>query len=1139
MNNQTDISLTFSNKITNEDKVRKYAEYLEKINNLLSSLNGNSTQGLNVANGVAKSFVEKQKDINKTSSALKTALSVSKIAAFTITTEKLIKSFSKMSEQSAAYLENMNLLDVAYNNNTNSADRLVNRMAEMYGLDESWGYRTVGMFKQLANAMDITGETGTKMANVLSLLAVDLSSLYNVSTTKSVEKLESALAGQTKPIRSYGADITEMTLQQTLLNNSIDMTVDKLSFAEKRLLIVSAILQQTKEANNDWARTIESLANQMRIFDEQVSRLTRSLGNIFLPILKTILPYVNAFLMVLVEITSWLAALVGYDPKEFDFFGDADANIMDVSSSVGDLGDSLDNASSSAKKLKQGLRGFDKLNNITTPTTGGGASGGGASGGGVGIDPKILDLFNKTSNDYLSKLTDVKMRATEIRDSIMEWLGFEKEINPLTGDVSFRYKGIKTTLSNMFKTFKNMSPIAKLVTGYIAYLTGAKIILGASKLIKLFGTTGLFMSIKKLATPLISLIEYTKVYKSLTGSLVKGISGASTSIAQHTTKWQKFGTVLVGAGGVIVGLQLTKNAMKDVEKEGWNLGNSLQNVGGIATSTLSGAVAGSVFGPWGLAIGAVIGAVTSLTTAFMNMPTEISKVDSSIRTNLDTINEYSDNINKTYDDINKQAEGVVALTTVHSNLVKELENIVDANGKIKEGYEERAKFIVTTLNNAYGTEISISNNKIENYKKEISYIKDIIKNKRAQLLLESQEEAYKVAIKEKMTAYQNLKDAEEQETKAKENQRKAEKEYQEQLKRFKEVGTANLLPLMKAKKQYKETTETLEKASKTVTNAKNTYKNNVDAIGKYEGLFSGITQENAKKIDYYSQQIESSYKKEGKTYVATQEEKQNAALLYFSTMLQSAKDYGTKIDDEYMAQASSELNALKLNLTNQKLYVKGVTPELAEAWSSLANTSEEKFLEEFKKLSPDLQQQVVDKMQAKGEKISSELQKGITTVNQDIKFNAKTTEFENKISSISSKIKSLATNALKNMLGITSGGSGGRADGGLFVNGQWKPIQQYAVGGTPPVGQMFIARERGPELVGKINNHTAVMNNDQIVSSVASGVYQAVRSAVGTSNSGTQVFNIYLDENNKIATYTLEQLQDKARDLGKPITITG
>ena len=100
MNNQTDISLTFSNKITNEDKVRKYAEYLEKINNLLSSLNGNSTQGLNVANGVAKSFVEKQKDINKTSSALKTALSVSKIAAFTITTEKLIKSFSKMSDTS-------------------------------------------------------------------------------------------------------------------------------------------------------------------------------------------------------------------------------------------------------------------------------------------------------------------------------------------------------------------------------------------------------------------------------------------------------------------------------------------------------------------------------------------------------------------------------------------------------------------------------------------------------------------------------------------------------------------------------------------------------------------------------------------------------------------------------------------------------------------------------------------------------------------------------------------------------------------------------------------------------------------------------------------------------------------------------
>lgn len=49
----------------------------------------------------------------------------------------------------------------------------------------------------------------------------------------------------------------------------------------------------------------------------------------------------------------------------------------------------------------------------------------------------------------------------------------------------------------------------------------------------------------------------------------------------------------------------------------------------------------------------------------------------------------------------------------------------------------------------------------------------------------------------------------------------------------------------------------------------------------------------------------------------------------------------------------------------------------------------------------------------------------------------------------------------------------------------------YAAGGFPTTGQMFLAREAGPELVGTIGNRTAVMNNEQIVDSVAQGVAEA------------------------------------------------
>lgn len=71
-----------------------------------------------------------------------------------------------------------------------------------------------------------------------------------------------------------------------------------------------------------------------------------------------------------------------------------------------------------------------------------------------------------------------------------------------------------------------------------------------------------------------------------------------------------------------------------------------------------------------------------------------------------------------------------------------------------------------------------------------------------------------------------------------------------------------------------------------------------------------------------------------------------------------------------------------------------------------------------------------------------------------------------------------------------------KADGGVFSGGSWKPIKKYAVGGLPNMGQMFVAREAGPELVGTLGGHTAVMNNDQIVSSVSYGVAQAVKEVI-------------------------------------------
>lgn len=119
-------------------------------------------------------------------------------------------------------------------------------------------------------------------------------------------------------------------------------------------------------------------------------------------------------------------------------------------------------------------------------------------------------------------------------------------------------------------------------------------------------------------------------------------------------------------------------------------------------------------------------------------------------------------------------------------------------------------------------------------------------------------------------------------------------------------------------------------------------------------------------------------------------------------------------------------------------------------------------------------------------------------------------------------VKDALKNLWSNVTGFFSGksvsvsaGTAKKADGGIYYGGIWHDIAHYASGTTgAPIGQMFIAREAGPELVGTIGGHTAVMNNDQIVASVSDGVYRAVRSAMTNGNQQINVnFRVEGDPN--------------------------
>ena len=131
--------------------------------------------------------------------------------------------------------------------------------------------------------------------------------------------------------------------------------------------------------------------------------------------------------------------------------------------------------------------------------------------------------------------------------------------------------------------------------------------------------------------------------------------------------------------------------------------------------------------------------------------------------------------------------------------------------------------------------------------------------------------------------------------------------------------------------------------------------------------------------------------------------------------------------------------------------------------------------------------------------------------------------------------------SFKNWLGIGNDNSSAKkktskkAGGGIYTGGMWHNIAHYAVGTeNAPAGQLFIAREAGPELVGTIAGHTSVMNNDQIVASVSDGVARAVRSVMASGNQNVNVVFKVEGDPNGIFHVTQQKANEYYRATGNP-----
>lgn len=264
------------------------------------------------------------------------------------------KRFGKLQKQLTGY-------DVDYN--TGDA---TNTFSHNLGLDLTEVMNYNAAIAQITNSAGMLGETSIDSAKALTMLSADWASLANLDTADVMQNFQSALVGQSRAVYKYGLDITSAGLAQTAMNHGVTESIKNLSQQSKMQLRVLTMLEQSKVAYSDLAKTINSPNNQLKMLNAGFKKLALSIGSLFMPIVQKLYPYMNAMVMVLQDFAQWVAKLAGIK------LGDTDGSrktpeVPDYSDAADDTDKVAKNMDKTAKKTKKAadnLQGFDIVNKL-------------------------------------------------------------------------------------------------------------------------------------------------------------------------------------------------------------------------------------------------------------------------------------------------------------------------------------------------------------------------------------------------------------------------------------------------------------------------------------------------------------------------------------------------------------------------------------------------------------------------------------------------------------------------------------------------------------------------------------------------------------------------------------------------------
>jgi len=429
INNMPRMADVLNKMMTTLSKAPKVSKNLIDMTNALANLSSQGAKVGSASNSIMNSFNRMSKSMNKTkTSTLSLASAFGKFyATYWVVIRGMKKLWSSV-ESSMNYIETLNYFNASFEQvaekaNLSSWEQLGYDSAQAYyesfskraeqltqkmtgfqvtegGMLENTRMKSLGIdpnqlmqyqstFAQMSSSMGVASETSLKLSNALTMIGADLASVKNLDFKSVWNDMASGLAGMSRTLDKYGVNIRNANLQQKLNELGIKANINALNQNDKALLRTIILLDNTKYAWADMSDTIEQPANQLRLLKSNLSNLGRTIGNILLPMVAKVLPYLNALVIALQRLAEQLVKLLGFEDFDWGGIGSSDFDI----SALYDEADAFDNVAESAKKASDNLQGFDKINKLSDNSTN-------KTSSGLGVTNPLTNAFYDALSDY-------------------------------------------------------------------------------------------------------------------------------------------------------------------------------------------------------------------------------------------------------------------------------------------------------------------------------------------------------------------------------------------------------------------------------------------------------------------------------------------------------------------------------------------------------------------------------------------------------------------------------------------------------------------------------------------------------------------------------------------------------------------